>query len=131
MGFRMGLMTQPTHRKVCATLPFFFLLASSLQAAAPGSPKSPSLSAPQADTFTLDGKIIKLAPGKFTVSSGENIIFHVVYNDETEFKKADGSEGSAKDLRVGSQVHVEGDLKETGEIVAARIAMQEDAREKP
>ncbi len=109
------------------------LLAGLLQAFASDSrgPVSPSLSAPQTDTFTLDGKIIKLAPGKMTVSSGENIIFHVVYNDETEFKKPDGSEGSAKDLRVGLQIHVEGDLKETGEIVAARIALQDDADEKP
>lgn len=110
-----------------------FLLVGSLQAFVPDSsgPMSPSLSAPQTDTFTLDGKIIKLAPGKLTVSSGENMIFHVVYNDKTEFKKADGSEGSAKDLRVGLQIHVEGDLRETGEIVAARIAFEEDAGEKP
>jgi Domain of unknown function (DUF5666) len=90
-----------------------------------------AFAAPQTDTFTLDGKITKLAPGKITVNSGDNIIFHVVYDDKTEFTKPDGSEGSAQDLRVGSPIHVEGDLTESGEIVAARIALQDKTGENP
>lgn len=92
---------------------------------------APAFSAPQTDLFTLDGKITKLVPGKVTVNSGENILFHVAYNDKTQFTKADGSAGSDHDLRVGLTIHVEGELTESGEIVAATIALQDKSEEKP
>lgn len=79
--------------------------------------------APQSSNFTLEGKITHLAPGKLTINTEENIVFHVRYDDKTEIKHADGSPGSAKDLRVGLKVHVEGDLTESGEIVAAKIEL--------
>jgi hypothetical protein len=78
----------------------------------------------QAMNFTVEGKITKQAPGKLTISSGENIIFHVRYDEKTDIKKSDGSPGTANDLRVGVAVRVEGELTESGEIIAARIEIQ-------
>ena len=78
----------------------------------------------QAMNFTVEGKITRHDPGKLTISSGENIIFHVRYDDKTDIKKSDGSPGTAKDLRVGVAVRVEGELTEAGEIIAARIEIQ-------
>jgi len=76
--------------------------------------------------FTLEGKISKQAPGKLTISGEGNIIFHVTYNDKTEIKRKDGSAGSAKDLRVGITVRVEGALTEAGEVVAQKIEVHSD-----
>lgn len=81
--------------------------------------------------FTLEGKITKVETGKFTVSSEGNIIFHVRYDDKTEIKYQDGGAGSSKDFRVGVQVKVEGDLTESGEIVAGKIEIQQEAESKP
>jgi len=81
-------------------------------------------SGPQAMNFTLEGKITELKEHKFTVNSEENMIFHVRYDDKTSIKRADGSSGSAKDLRVGMSVHVDGDLTESGEIVAQTVKIQ-------
>ena len=78
----------------------------------------------QAMNFTLEGKINTLGQNKFTVRAEENIIFHVSYNDKTEFKSDDGNPATSKDLKVGLQVRVEGDLTESGEIVAQRIELQ-------
>ncbi len=74
--------------------------------------------------FTVEGKITKLSPGKLTLSTEGNIIFHVRYDDKTDIQRADGSKGSDKDFRVGVKVKVDGDLTESGEVVAARIAIQ-------
>jgi hypothetical protein len=74
--------------------------------------------------FTLEGKINTLDHNKLTVHTEENIIFHVSYNDKTEFKSDDGSPASSKDLRVGLRIRVEGDLTESGEIVAKRIELE-------
>jgi hypothetical protein len=52
------------------------------------------------------------------------MIFHVRYDEKTEFKRDDGSPGSSKDLRVGLRIRVEGDLTESGEIVAEKIELQ-------
>src|SRR5579859_5010835 len=81
--------------------------------------------------FTLEGKIIKVETGKFTVSSEGNIIFHVRYDDKTEIKHHDGSTGSSKDFRMGVQVKVEGDLTESGEIVARTIELEKEMESKP
>jgi len=80
--------------------------------------------------FTLEGKISKQAPGKLTLRGEGNIIFRVTYNDKTEIKRKDGGPGSPKDLQVGMTVRVEGDLTETGEVVAQRIQVLEEAAEK-
>lgn len=74
--------------------------------------------------FALEGKITQQAPGKLTISTEENIIFHVRYDDKTEITLKDGSPGSAKDLRVGVRVRVEGELTEAGEVLARKIGLQ-------
>jgi len=81
--------------------------------------------AAQDSPFTLEGRITDLAPGKITVNTEENILFHVIYNDETKFKKPDGSEGSSKDLQKGLTVHIAGDLTESGEIKAATVEIRQ------
>ncbi len=81
------------------------------------------LRAGQENAFTVEGKVNTLGQNKLTLNSGENIIFHVRYDDKTEFKSDDGSPASSKDLRVGLRIRVEGDLTESGEIVAQRIEL--------
>ena len=83
----------------------------------------PTAVAPQDEpmNFTLEGKITKLEHEKLVVSTEENIIFHVRYTDKTSILREDGSVASEKDLKVGITVRVEGDLSESGEIVAKKI----------
>jgi hypothetical protein len=89
-------------------------------------------SSPQAMNFTVQGKITQLSSRTITLNTGENIIFRVRYDDQTEIKRADGSAGSAKDLHVRLTVTVEGDLTESGEIIAKRIEIgQEPSEKKP
>ena len=77
----------------------------------------------QAMNFTVEGKINTLGQNKLTLNTEENIIFHVRYDDKTEFESDDGSPASSKDLRVGLRIRVEGDLTESGEIVALKIEL--------
>jgi hypothetical protein len=77
----------------------------------------------QAMNFTVEGKINTLDHNKLTLNTEENMIFHVRYDDKTEFKSEDGSPTSSKELRVGLRIRVEGDLTESGEIVALRIEL--------
>ena len=95
------------------------------------SPRSvvPALSA-QEMNFTLEGKITDKSEGKLTVNSGENIIFHVLYNDKTEIKKKDGSAGTAQDLHIGLKIAVAGDFAESGEITAKKIEIEAEGSEK-
>jgi len=104
------------------------LLISSPRWAADSGVGARTPAAWQEMNFTLEGKISKLSPGKLTVSGEGNIIFHVAYNDKTEIKRQDGSAGTPKDFQVGTRIHVEGDLQESGEIVAQRIAIQAEER---
>jgi hypothetical protein len=78
----------------------------------------------EAMNFTVEGKITKQSPGKLTINTGENILFHVRYDDKTDVKKSDGTSGTAKDLRVGVIVRVDGELTEAGEILAQKIEIQ-------
>jgi hypothetical protein len=71
--------------------------------------------------FTLQGKITQHTGERLTVNTEGNIIFRVTYNEQTEITRADGSSGSSQDLRVGKTIHVDGDLQESGEIIAHRI----------
>ena len=80
--------------------------------------------------FTLEGKITDKSAGKLTVSSGENIVFHVLYNEKTVIRKKDGSPGSAQDLHTGLRISVAGDLAESGEITAAKIDIKGEEPEK-
>ena len=82
-----------------------------------------ALQSSQAMNFTVEGKIDTLGENKFTLSTEENMIFHVRYDNRTEFKGEDGSPATSKDLRAGREVRVEGDLAESGEIAALRIEL--------
>ncbi len=82
---------------------------------------------PQEVNFTLEGKIYRQSPGKLTVRTEENMVFRVSYDENTEIKRPDGSAGSAKDLRVGVKVKVEGELAESGEVRAVRIELEKNS----
>ena len=90
----------------------------------------PTASAQDDSNFTLEGKITEKSAGKITVSTGENMIFHVLYNDKTEIKKKDGSAGTGEDLRTGLKISVAGDLAESGEITAKKIAIEGEGSDK-
>ena len=81
----------------------------------------PDLALAQEMNFTLQGKITKRDGNKLTVNTEGNIIFHVSYDDKTAITRADGSAGSPQDLQVGVTIHVDGDLQESGEIIAHKI----------
>ena len=88
------------------------------------------LAAQPQDNFTLEGKISEKSAGKLTVTSGENMLFHVLYNDKTEIRKKDGSPGTAQDLHIGVTISVAGDLADSGEITARTIDIQGEGSEK-
>ncbi len=90
----------------------------------------PTASAQDDTNFTLEGKITEKSAGKLTVSSGENMIFHVLYNDKAEIKKKDGSPGSGQDLRTGLRISVAGNLAESGEITAKKIEIEGEGSER-
>ena len=95
--------------------------------------RPPALMASQGDVpgFTLEGKISEVEKGKFTVSTEQNIIFHVVYDDKTEIKHPDGSAATAKDFRVGAHVKAAGDFTDSGEIAAKTIEIDKPPDSKP
>lgn len=85
------------------------------------------ISAPAQDQnsqFSLEGTITEVSPGKLTVSTEGNIIFHVTYDDKTEIHRKDGSAGSAKDLAAGEKIKVDGMLTPAGLIEAQRIDLE-------
>ncbi|HLY60663.1 MAG TPA: DUF5666 domain-containing protein [Terriglobia bacterium] len=84
-----------------------------------------------ASGFTLEGKISKVETGTFTVSTEENIIFHVRYGEKTEIKHPDGSAATSKEFRVGAHVKAEGEFTDSGEIDAKKIEIQPPADSKP
>jgi hypothetical protein len=92
---------------------------------------TPALAAPQNSPFDLNGTIHDASKGRFTVDSGQGIFFHVVYDDKTAIVRADGTAGSAEDLKAGATVHVAGDLSDTGEVKAARIEITGAAKKEP
>jgi hypothetical protein len=108
---------------VLTGLLLFTLQFSGTTFAAPHSP-APTLAPQDENSFTLEGKITEKTAGKLTVSTGENMIFHVLYNDKTEIKKKDGSPATAQDLHTGLRIYVAGDLAESGEITAKKIAIE-------
>ena len=111
-------------RSVSLYVPVMMLLACLAWRSGSGARGAETLQADQASNFTLEGKINSIDHNKLTVHTEENIIFHVSYNDKTEFKSDDGSPASSKDLRVGLKIHVDGDLTESGEIVAQKIVLE-------
>ena len=99
------------------------MLAGSFLASRAASPPSPG----QDSDFTLEGKITDKTGNKLTVSTGENIIFHVVYTDKTDIRKKDGTAGSGADLHTGVTISVAGSLAESGEITANKINIESGA----
>lgn len=77
----------------------------------------------QAMDFVVEGTISRHEPGKLTINSEGNIIFHARYDDKTTIQHEDGSPASAKDLHVGVKIRIEGELPESGEIIAHRIIL--------
>lgn len=77
----------------------------------------------QESNFTLEGKVTQKSEGKLTVSTEENIVFHVRYDEKTDIRLKDGAQGSDKDLKTGLKIRVEGDLSESGEILAHKIQL--------
>jgi len=82
------------------------------------------LRAQETMNFTVQGKITKHTPGRLTINTEENILFRVRYDDKADIRKSDGTSGTAKDLRVGLTVRVDGELTEAGEILAQKIEIQ-------
>jgi hypothetical protein len=78
---------------------------------------------PQTMDFTLEGAISRHEPGKLVISAEGNMIFHARYDEQTTILHADGSPASAKDLHVGIKVRIEGELPESGELIAHRITL--------
>jgi hypothetical protein len=104
-------------------VPFLIFLASWSRVSYSGAQTLSALLSSQAMNFTLEGKINTLDHNKLTVHTEENILFHVNYDDKTEFKDEDGKPAHSSDLKVGLNIRVEGDLAESGEIAAARITL--------
>lgn len=119
-----------THRLVLLAGMLFSVLQFPATGLSSPSCVTPTLSAQDDMNFTLEGKITEKSAGKLTVSSGENMIFHVLYNEKTEIKKKDGSTGSAQDLHTGLRISVAGDLAESGEITAKKIDIEGEGSEK-
>ena len=105
-------------------LPVLMLLASHTSSSISEAQVAKTLPAGQAMNFTVEGKINTLGQNKLTLNTEENMFFHVRYDDKTEFKSDDGSPAGSKDLRVGLRIKVEGDLTESGEIVALKIELK-------
>ena len=73
--------------------------------------------------FTLEGKVTQKSEGKLTVSTEENIVFHVRYDEKTDIRLKDGVQGSNQDLKTGLRVTVQGEFNKNGEIVAHKIQL--------
>lgn len=89
------------------------------------SAAAPALAAQQGSTgFNLEGKITDVSTGKLTVSTQDNIIFHVTYGKQTKIYRKDGSTGTPSDLTVGARIRVSGELSPAGAIRARRINIE-------
>jgi hypothetical protein len=111
-----------TSRRCLSLVLLFVVWASAVRNAQAGDVAGPSagLHPIQDSNFTLEGKITQKSDGKLTVSTEENIVFHVRYDEKTEIRLKDGTLGSDKDLKTGLKVAVQGDFK-SGEILARTI----------
>jgi Domain of unknown function (DUF5666) len=120
----------PMLSNLIAAIAGFLLLGLQLPATPLAGPPLAAAVASQDTNFTLEGKITAITGDRLTVSTEENIIFHVRYSNTTEIKKPDGSPDAAKDLHVGLRIGVAGDLAESGEILAKKIEIQPEAPQK-
>ena len=115
----LGVTQVPRYCRSCAAA---IVLAGLLPLTVPkaltgGQPLDPG----QESNFTLEGKVTEKGEGKLTVSTEENIVFHVRFDEKTDIRLKDGVQGSDKDLKTGLKLRVEGDLSESGEILAHKI----------
>jgi hypothetical protein len=110
--------------------PLVIILASCACSSSSAAQVAQTWRAGQAMNFNVEGKINTLGQNKLTLRGEENMIFHVSYDDKTEFKSDDGSPAGSEDLRVGLRIKVEGDLTESGEIVARRIELEKTPPQK-
>jgi hypothetical protein len=100
-----------------------FLAAPFLQGSRPAAQESMN--------FSIEGKITQHTGNKLTLNTEGNMVFRVVYNEKSKVARKDGSEGTPKDLVVGTRIHVDGELTEAGEIIAEKINIRsEPAAEK-
>ena len=60
---------------------------------------SPDLHPAQESSFNLEGKVAQKSEGKLTVSTEENIVFHVRYDETTDIRLKDGTQGSDREFR--------------------------------
>ena len=107
-----------------------FIIAVSISLAAPFV-RGSSPTAQESMNFSVEGKITQHTGNKLTLNTEGNMVFRVVYNEKSKVARKDGSEGTPKDLVVGTRIHVDGELTEAGEIIAGKINIRsEPAAEK-
>lgn len=78
----------------------------------------------QNSDFNLEGKITDRTANKLTVSTQDNIIFHVTFDEKTPIYRKDGTQGAGADLKVGTSIKVDGSLSDSGVITAKRIDLE-------
>jgi hypothetical protein len=121
----MKVRLAQTHTCLAIATVGAVLLAFAPRAAAQNAEPNPSM------PFTVSGKIGKISPGKFQLDTGGNVFFVVRYTSATRIERPDGSAGSASDLKIGTEVHVKGDLAENGDVHAKTIRMEAGKGKKP
>jgi hypothetical protein len=130
----MGMRKRWASRLAAVLAGSFFLAGSALfgiVGTTHGQLRNRLASQEDVSGFTLEGKISKVETGRFTVSTEENIIFHVRYSDKTEIKHPDGSAATSKEFRVGAHVKAEGEFTDSGDIAAKKIEIQPPSDSKP
>ena len=80
--------------------------------------------------FSVEGKLTKHTGTQLTINTEGNIIFRIVYNETTRIVRKNDSEGTPKDLVPGVLIRVNGDLTESGEIIAQKITIQSESAPK-
>src|SRR5262245_4188178 len=97
---------------------FLFLAVPAIGTPAAGPAHPPSPPAQETMNFSVEGKISKHTDTKLTLNTEGNIVFRVVYSEKTKILLKNESEGTPRDLVPGALIHVDGDLTESGEIIA-------------
>jgi hypothetical protein len=80
---------------------------------------------PQQDvSFSVEGTISEKSAGKLTVDSGQNLLFTVKYDSNTQIQHDDGSGARASELRIGVKILAKGVLTEAGDVIARTITIE-------
>jgi len=106
------------------------MIIITLVASAVRTPLEARPAAQEPMNFTVEGKITQHSGNKLTLNTEGNMIFHVVYHEKSKVTRKDGSEGTPKDLEVGTRIRVDGELTESGEIIAQKITIQSESSDK-